>query len=50
MAASRPAEELSTGRRMSPYLDFGHSGGVTERVGDAFAERRTEFCGSGWMP
>ncbi len=26
---------------------FGHSGGVAERVGDALAERRTEFCGLG---
>ena len=31
-------------------LDFGHSGGITERVGDAFAQRRTEFCRVGWTP
>src|ERR687885_1279631 len=32
------------------YLEFGHSGGVAERVGDAFAECRTEFCGLDRMP
>ncbi len=25
-------------------LEFGHSGGVTERVDDAVAERGLEFC------
>jgi hypothetical protein len=35
---------------LDPYLDFGHSGGVAERVGDAFAQSRTEFCRFGGMP
>jgi hypothetical protein len=30
-----------------PQLDFGHSCGVAERVGYAFAERRAEFRGLG---
>jgi hypothetical protein len=29
---------------IDPKLEFGHSGGVTERVDDAVAECRLEFC------
>src|SRR3954453_17632528 len=34
----------------SPYLDFGHSGGVAERVGDAAAEGGVEFRRLGSAP
>ncbi len=35
--------ESTTGWNMAAKLDFGHSGGMAERVDDAFAERWLDF-------
>ena len=41
LRGNRPSLPTDIGAK----LDFGHSSCVAERVGDAFAEGRAEFCG-----
>jgi hypothetical protein len=45
----RPRQPGEAPNESASQLDFGHSSCVAERVGDAFAEGRAEFCGLGRM-
>ncbi len=40
---SRPSLFVGRTAEFDPKLDFGHSGGMAERVDDAFAERWLDF-------